>query len=154
VGFYGESPEQPVAVTSLGAEDLTIASKSYPCRVEQVETTSATSKTVTKLWRTDEVAPFVLKRETVTTMLETGAKSDESSMEVVSLGRRRTIRERLRAAVELRLVHRHARGKTVTLAWECDDVPGGIVEQNAEEFDGNDRLVRRTKLELVDYKAK
>lgn len=152
-GLYGEPTDQPVTVKEVGADNLTIAGKIYPCRLEQIETTSATGKVVSKIWRSDDVAPYVLKKET-TTITETGAKGDETTVEVVSLGRVRRVLARMRDSVELRLEQRNARGRTVTQAWQCEDVPGGIVAQQSEEFDANDRLVRRSKLELIDYQVK
>ncbi len=152
-GFYGEPADQAPTVKELGAENLVIGGKTYLCQLEQVETISPGGKVVSKIWRCDSTAPYILKKETTTTAPE-GNNKEESTIEVVSVGRQRRILARLRGAIELRLVNRNARGRTETQAWHCEDVPGGVVAQESKEFDTADKLVRRSRLELVEYLVK
>lgn len=138
----------------LGSEELTISGRAYPCRVERTTTTAAGRTLSVRTWTNDEVPPYLLKRESVTTDVASSMKIEEETLDVLTLGTPRKLLGVTRPAAELRLVTRNAKGRTVTQAWQSLDVPGGIIGQNSEEFDAQDHLLRRSRLELVDFAVK
>ena len=74
-------------------------------------------------------------------------------IEVTSLPQRRIL-ARFRPVAEVQITHRHPHGLTTARGINCPDVPGGIVSQSAEDFDASGKLLRRTKIELVDFETK
>jgi hypothetical protein len=153
-GLEGEPPEQIAAPKQIGSDNVAIGGQCIPCRVVEREMVGPETKTVIKTWQSSNVEPYVLKRAAYTTALEGNSPLYETSMEVVVLRAPRRVLNRLRDVSELKVVHRQPKGKTVTSAWTCGEVPGGIVAQKSQEFDTDDKLVRRSTLELVDYEAK
>lgn len=153
-GPEGARPDMPMAVTIAGQEDVSLQGRTFTCRVEQSETSVDGRKTVTRVWSSPEAEPFDLRRQTTIIDETSGKILDETTVEVVSLSPQRRILARSRPAAEIRIVHRHPRGSTTAQAVNCPDVPGGLVSQSTEEFDAEGKLLRRTKIELVDFETK
>jgi hypothetical protein len=152
-GLDGDRPA-PASVEVVGRETVTIQGRGYPCRVERSTTENDGRRTTTKLWTSPETAPFELRRETTIVDVATGRVLDETRVEVVSLAQPRRILARSRNVAEVRITHRHPRGQTTSQAYNCPEVPGGLVSQTSEEFAPDGKLLRRTKMELVDFETK
>lgn len=151
-GVHGETPEVAQAI-ELDPEDLQIDGRTYRCEVHQSESEVEGRRTVTKSWIAPQTTPFVLRRQTTTTDVASGRLLGETINEVVSLGERRVM-ARSRQVAEMRIVQRHPRGQTTAHAVSCPEIPGGLVSQTSEEFDTQGKLLRRTKMELVDFETK
>lgn len=153
-GHNGDTPEATAAPVKLVAhETIVIQGQKYDCRVDQTEQVVGAKRTITKIWNSADAAPFELRR--LTSVVDSaGNVIEETLMEVVSLSRQRRILARTRPTAEVRIVYRHARGRTQAQGVNCPEVPGGIVSQVAEEFDAAGQLLRRTKVELVDFETK
>lgn len=153
-GHNGDNPAAtPPAVKLVTHETVDVQGHKYDCRVDQTEQTADGKRTVTKIWNSAEAAPFELRR--LTTVLDNaGNVLEETLVEVVSLSLQRRILARTRPTAEVRIVYRHSRGRTQAQAVNCPEVPGGVVSQTAEEFDAAGKLLRRTKVELVDFETK
>ncbi len=151
-GYYGESPNDRSETKSLGSEQLTIDGRRVPCQVQQVVATSGQQQQVTKMYLSSDVEPFVLKRETTVIQEDGKTGSDfKTEAEVTAVDRPYyLLHENKRVAFE-RTIQRTSRGTNITFDWTCADVPGGIVARTSEELDGHDHVVRRSRLELVDY---
>jgi hypothetical protein len=152
--YYGEMPGQQAQVIVVGQEPVTIEGKVIPCTVERLEVEGPTTRTIARSWSSDEQPPYMLKHEAVTTDLHSGAKVDETTVQVRVLSGPRRILKRLRPASELTMVRKDTRGKVVTRTWTCADVPGGVVAQESDEFNSSDRILRRSRMELIDYAVK
>lgn len=152
-GPNGDRPERPATVTFVGEEDLRIQEQGYRCRMEQSELTADGKRTVTRVWTSAEAGPFELRRNTSIIDVATGKLIDETTIEVTSLPQRRIL-ARFRPVAEVQITHRHPHGLTTARAVNCPDVPGGIVSQSAEDYDADGKLLRRTKIELVDFETK
>lgn len=150
------APEDMAAdtVDDLGTENVVVDGRTYACRVERITARSAGRTVLIRTWINEDVAPFLLRREMTVSDTATGAKLEEESLEVIKLGTPCKVLDETRLAAEVRLVARSPKGRTVTQAWQSLDVPGGIVGQNSEEFDTQDHLLRRSRLELIDYAVK
>ena len=154
-GHHGERPEASTPITSIvGQEEIQVQGRKYSCRIEQTDVTVDGKQTTTKVWNSPDAAPFELRRLTTTVDTASGKVLDETLVEVVSLSLQRRILARSRPTAEVRIVHRHARGRTQAQAVNCPEIPGGIVSQQTEEFDADGKLLRRSKVELVDFETK
>ena len=150
-GFHGQRAGAGAKVKDLGTAELTIEGRKIPCRVEQLEETSAAAKTITKIYFSDAVAPYVLKRQSVTTDLEGKTTLNETTVSVVTLDLPWSVLAEIKSTALVHAVHKHAKGRTETWAITSFDVPGGVIHHASKEFDENGRLVRRSTLALVDY---
>jgi hypothetical protein len=151
-GFNGEPAGEEVrtVVTELGDAELEIQGRKIPCKIEQVELEGATSKAVTQIYYSETVAPYILKRQSKTTDPDGKVLSD-TTVDVIALDVPTNTRDGIRPAAHVKVVHKHAKGTTTTLAVTCMDVPGGIICHSLKELDESGRMVRRSWLELVDY---
>jgi hypothetical protein len=153
-GPHGERPDLPVEITVVGHEDVVLQGRTFPCQVEQSEATADGKRTVTRVWTSPEAEPFNLRRQTTVFDVQSAKVLEETTVDVVTLSHERRILARSRPVAEIRIVHRHPRGSTTAQAVNCPEVPGGLVSQSAEEFDADGKLLRRTKIELIDFESK
>lgn len=150
-GFYGERAGVEAKVTKLGTENLTIEGRKIVCQVQQVEETTPAGTTVTKIYFSDTVAPYVLKRESLTTDPAGKEKLNETSLTVVALNLPWRVLTEIKSTALVHAVCRDPKGTTETWAITSPDVPGGVIQHASKELSENGRLVRRSTLELVDY---
>jgi len=150
-GFHGELASPELRTKSEGPAQVTVEGRKIPCQIEQLELVGPTSKTVTRLYYSPSVTPYVLRRETVATDMESKNTLHSTLVELVALGMPCRVLGEIKTGVCVKTVHQHAKGTITTLALTCDDVPGGVVFHSAKETDQNSRLVRRSTLELVNY---
>lgn len=154
-GFFSEQPSDGAEMKLLGSTFVTVDGRQLPCQVRQVTSrNSGGGEQVTKLYLSESVEPFVLKRETST--VEKGVRAADhstSTAEVFALDRYRVHRE-LKSVAWERTIQRSTKGSNVTLDVTCVEVPGGIVARATKELDEKGRVIRRSSLELVDYHAK
>jgi hypothetical protein len=148
-GYYGETAGQTVGVKRISETTLTIDGRSIPCEVRQVVLNGDSGKQVSSVFYTDQVPPFVLRRETSSEGAE--EKQNSSLVEVVALDLPQRIRGELKPASYIKTTQKLPRGSKVTLEVHSDDVPGGVVAHWASELDSAGRVVRRSTLELLDY---
>ncbi len=150
-GWRGDTLDRDTTVKELGNDAVTISGTRIPCRVEESESVSPGGRLVTKLWISDRVSPYVLRRETTTYDHDNDEVVSQTQVEVVALSRAIRLLRRHRQAAELRVVQTHPGGVVRTTLWSSLEVPGGVVAQESEEFDAEGRLARRSKLQLVGY---
>jgi hypothetical protein len=152
-GPNGDRPEQPAVVTFVGEEDVRVQDRTFRCRMEQSELTADGKRTVTRIWTSPEAGPFELRRNTAIIDVASGKLIDDTTIEVTSLPQRRIL-ARFRPVAEVAITRRHPHGLTTARGVNCPDVPGGVVSQSAEDFGPDGKLLRRTKIELVDFETK
>lgn len=150
-GFSGEPADDKAKVSEKGTAQLDIQGRKINCKIQQIELESPAGKTVTQVYYSETVAPYVLKRESKTTDAE-GKVVSETTVEVIALDvPTNVLRGGIRPAAHLKAVNKTAKGTTTTLAVVCMDVPGGVVCHSLKEMDESGRMVRRSLLEVVDY---
>lgn len=152
-GLHGQTIDGQVVVESLANDTVTIEDREYRCRVEQVRIVSGETTTIAKAWYCDYVTPNLLRSESTTTENGTAELVHRRSVQVTGFVPRRRILARWGQAVSIRVVEQHRGGTTVATAVNCPEVPGGIIDEESQEYDADGRLVRRSKIELVDYSA-
>ena len=149
--FHGGLASREATVKNFGAAVVTIQGRRIPCKIEQVEVSTSTGKTTTKIYYSDSVEPYVLRRESVKTDPDGETVLSETTVEVVALDVPCRSISGLSRATHVKAIHKHAGGTTERVSVVSTAVPGGIVCQKSKELDENDHLVRRTTLELVDW---
>ena len=71
-------------------------------------------------------------------------------MEVIALGPCRVLADRRNAAF-IRTIEKKGDRTITTLETTCDDIPGGEVAHSSQEQNAENKTLRRTTLELLDY---
>jgi hypothetical protein len=151
-GWHGELASQDVKVTHLDDSEVVIRGRRIPCKVQQLEVVGPASKTTTKIYYSDTVEPFILKRESVSTDLEGKTKLGETTVEVMDVDVPCRILASIRNTFHVKAVHKSAKGgTTTTIAFTSTRVPGGVIRNDSKEYDASGRLVRQSTLELLDY---
>jgi len=150
-GIHGE-PEGKKQVTKvLGPEVAEIDGRKILCQVHEFEITDPEEKRVVKLFHSPDVAPHVLRRETVTTKLKGTRSTHRTTTSVVQIeGKKEVLNEEHPTSV-VETVRKNSKGTTVTESIHSGKIPGGLVAFRAEERDAEGRLVRQSRMELVDY---
>lgn len=152
-GFHGEMLGPNLTLGASTDGEVVIQKRKIPCKVQQLESVVPNGKTVTTIYYSATVAPFVLKRESVTTDSEGKNVLCETTVDVVGfnlpLGVK--IRGEPRNGIRTKTVRKSESGTTTTWADILPGVPGGVVGDTSKELDKAGRLVRRTTLVLIDY---
>ncbi|MCC7084673.1 MAG: hypothetical protein IT427_06670 [Pirellulales bacterium] len=151
-GFFSPQPSASAEMQWVGTGHVTIGDRRLPCQVRQVTASSGGTRHVTKLYLSDSIEPFVLKRETAT--IEANGKPATnltSTVEVIALDMPVHVQREMKSAAIERTIQHTPQGTSETLDWTCVDVPGGIVSRTSKELDEKGKLLRRSTLELVDY---
>ena len=146
-GFHGELAGPNVKLLPPTDGEVVIDGQKITCKVQQLEAAVLNGKTITTIYYSTSLAPYVLKRESVTTDPE--AKNALS--EVVGLNMPMRVRGETKNGVKMKTVYRSANGTVTTWADVLPEVPGGVVRNSSKEVDKNGRLVRRSTLDLIDY---
>ncbi|HIQ22491.1 MAG TPA: hypothetical protein EYH34_14805 [Planctomycetes bacterium] len=149
--FFGQLVNHKPEVVELDPAEVAIQDRQIPCRVFRVETRNETSRTVSTIYFSDAVEPYVLRRNSVKLDLETGKRLSETTVEVTETDVTCQVLGVLRRCAQVKWVHRHPAGTSTTLAITCTDVPGAVVCHTLKEYDKAGKLVRQSHLELVDY---
>lgn len=150
-GFHGELVLQGLKIKEAASEHVVIEGRKIACYVLQLEFSGPASKTVTKIYYCSKVAPYVLKRESVTSDLEGKNVQSETTIDVVALDMPYRVLAEIQDAAYVKTVIRQPKGTTTTFAVTSSHVPGGVIWRGSKELDQAGRLIRRSLLELVDY---
>ncbi len=151
VAFEDPSLQKISSRRVVGEQEVLIDGKRVRCRILQAIATIGRRKTTVTTYYSGSVAPFVLRRESSTTDGNGGALDSRIRAETIALDMPHRVLADMMTASHVKTVHTHAGGKTVSLAVQVLDVPGGVVSQTSKELDAQGRLIRRGTLELLDY---
>jgi hypothetical protein len=149
--FFGELTDHKIQTSELDPAEVTIQGREIPCQVYQLEIRNTASQTVTKIYYSDKVEPFILRREIVKSDLETGQKLSETTVEVIATDVPCKVLGDNHNCSKVRWVQEHANGTSTTVADTSTDVPGGTVSHTMKELDAEGQMVRRSSLALVDF---
>jgi len=150
-GFHGELVSEGLKTKEAGDGFVVIEDRKIPCKILQLEFTGPASKTVTNIYYSTEVPPYVLKRHSVTTDLKGNNSRSETTIEVVALDMPCKVLAEIQNTAFVKTVTKHPKGTTTTWAGTSAFVPGGVIWHSSKELDKDGRLIRRSTLELVDY---
>jgi hypothetical protein len=150
-GFHGELLTQGLKIKETGTGSVVIEGRTIPCKLLELEFSGPASKTVVNIAYSPTVAPYILKRQSVTTDLSGNNSRSETTMEVLELDMPFKVSAQIQSAAFVRTIVKHPKGTTTTLAATSTAVPGGVIWYSCKELDKAGRLTRRSTLELVDY---
>jgi hypothetical protein len=150
-GFHGEVLGPSLKIKELPDATVAVEERKIPCQVREIEWSDANGKTVSKIYYSATVAPYLLKKESTTTDAEGKSTLSETSVTVQALDMPCKILGCLHGAAYIKTMQKTPKGTVVTLAVACPDVPGGIISYSSKELDTAGRLVRRSTLELVSF---
>lgn len=150
-GFDNELAGPGATVHELGSGQVTIQDQKIDCKIQQWERTDVTGKTTAKVFYSDTVEPYVLRRETVRTDPQ-GKNRSETLYEVIAMGVPYSVLGEILSTAHVKTVHKDAEGgTTTTFARISMDVPGGVICHTLKEVNQKGCLMRQASLELVDY---
>jgi ribosomal protein L36 len=150
-GFHGEIICEDMKIKEPKAGQVTIEGQKIPCKILQLECPGPTNKTVTNVYYSPKVAPYVLKRESVTSDREGKNVLSTTTSEVVALDMPCKVGAEIKSSAVVWVVCKHPKGTITTQAITSTAVPGGIVSHWSKELGKNCRVVRRSTQELVEY---
>jgi len=150
-GWHGELAGRDVKVSHLGSGEVVIRNRRFPCKIQQHVVAGPSDKTTTRIYYSDTVEPFILKRESVTTELEGNAQLGETTVEVMDVDVPCRILASIRNTFHVKAVHTTGKGTATTIAFTSTRVPGGVIRHDSKQFDKKGRLIAQSSLELLDY---
>ena len=148
--YFGLSSGVPVQVKLVGKAHLELEGRKVPVEIRQVEESTPSGRTITKIYFSDRIAPYVLRRETRSTDAQ-GNLLAQTTSTVVALGLPWKVLSEIKQTALLHTFHQDTKGTVESWAIISAEVPGGVVCQASKEYDRTGRLVRRSSLELLDY---
>lgn len=150
-GFSGEPVSREIQIQAMKPIELEINGRVVPCRVEKREYDTVEGHTTVFVYRSDEVAPYVLQREAITAKPDSDVVIAKTTMKVIALDMPVNVMTEIKPTAVIRVVEERTSGRTVTITHSCDEIPGGTVWQSSTETNKEGVLVRRSILNLVDY---
>lgn len=137
-----------------GDQTLEVEERRLNCQVYEIAHSSTLQKTNTKTYFCSKVAPYVLRRETTTVNATNGNTESQTIMSAVALDMPFRVVSENKPTVHFRTHQKHPLGSISTLVIHCQEVPGGLVSQSSKELDAQNRVIRRSTVELIDYSVK
>ena len=155
-GFHGELLSPNLKIKEPTDGQIVIDDQKIPCKIQQSECSGPNGKTVTTVYYSMSIAPYLFRRESSVIDPE-GKTVGETTMEVTSLEMPRKVLDELnsvyntKSAFHVKTVHRNTKGTITTLAVISPEIPGGVISHSSNEVDKNGRTVCRNTLKLIDY---
>ena len=146
LGFHGEILAKDLKVQPPVEGSATVEGRKIPCRVYALESAGPTSKSVTKVYYSDSVAPYVLRRESLTTDSGGETTLSETTVEVEARDMPWKLLNHRKPATMIKTTQKHAKGTIVTWEIASPEVPGGVFAHTSKETDKNGRVTRRSTL--------
>lgn len=150
-GYLGEPEGRPTVVKAGEASTISIEERRINCKTFTVEFTEEDKKRFSKIYYADNVEPFLLRKDSVTTDPTGKNTLYETNETVVAMDMPYKVLNGMKTTAVMKTVRKNPKGTTVTLAVYAPDVPGGVVSHTSKELDANGRIIRRSTLEVVDF---
>lgn len=150
-GYCGEAEGQSAMFRNVSTATAVIEGKRIPCKVYEYQIDSETSKRTTKVYYSDQFAPYVLRKQTVATDTSGNMVLYETVEEVVAVQMPCKVKGEIVSSWHVNTTTHTPKGTTVTKAIHCAEVPGEVIAHTSKELDAAGRTLRRSTLELVDY---
>jgi hypothetical protein len=148
-GLYGESCTQELRIKPATNGQVVIDGQKISCRVQQLECAGAANSTITNVYYSDTVAPYMLRREATTTDPQGKSLLSETTVEIAALDMPGRVLGEIKSTALVKTIDKHPKGAVTTWAVTSPEVPGGVISHMSKETDASGRLVRRSTLELV-----
>ena len=115
-GFHGELAGPEVRTQPPTAGEVVVEGRKIPCRVQQIEFAGPNSKTATSIYYTDAVAPYVLRRESITFDADGKTVLGEATLDVIATDMPYRVLSEIKSAACVKTVQKHAAGMITTVA--------------------------------------
>jgi hypothetical protein len=153
VGFDGGTNGAPTGFRKAGEASLDLGGRAISCAILEHTSANADTRVVSRLHSSDEVPPFILRREIVTTSADGKQILEQTTMDAVAVDMPHKVLTELLSAAHVRTVQKQPNSSTFTLEVVCLDVPGGVVAHTSKDLDPSGNPVRHSALELLDYEV-
>jgi hypothetical protein len=150
-GFYGDAAVPNLKPKEPTEGHVVVEDRQIACKVQQLEIVGPTGKTTTSIFSSMTQAPYVLKRESVSSNGDGKEALNETRVDVLAFDMPVKVLGAIKAGSHVRTVSKNSKGTVTTLAVVLPDVPGGVVCHSSKEVDPTGRILRRSTLELVNY---
>lgn len=146
----GEASETIRAIeeTSLKIEGVAI-----PVQVGELSRRTEEGLLTARLFYSPLVPPYVLRRETTVRNAESSEVLVREVAETLWFGFPQRVKQGLQPTTVQSVVRNDPHGTTRTLRWLAAEVPGELIAAQSKELDAEGRLLRRSLIELIDYRA-
>jgi hypothetical protein len=149
LGYSGNAGGELVTGKKLGVTDVEVNGRKIPCEVRQVHIEGMGTKYEGTICVSPSIPPYVLRQEGTATAAPDGPKTT-TTVEVQSFGPFKVLADRRNAAF-VRTIEKRGDQTTTTMEITCDDIPGGEVAHSSQEQNAENKPLRRSTLELLDY---
>jgi hypothetical protein len=149
-GLHGETDGQRATIRRLGPAALKVADQKLTAQSAEIETDDKESRRVTQLRFGAGIVPYVLARRSLTFDKE-GKVQQETDVQTLKVQIPRIVLGMRLMTWETRTTQKYAAGTVVTDEVHCLDVPGGVIAHTSQETDDKGVVLRKSKLELVNY---
>lgn len=149
LGYSGSGVGEKVIAKKGGDAEVEVNGRKFPCQVRQITIEGAGTTYEGKVYVNPSISPYVLRKEGTLTSTSDGAKSTQV-VDIMALGPVRVLADR-RSAAFVRTIEKKSDRTITTVETTCDDIPGGEVARSSQEQNADNKTLRRTTLELLDY---
>jgi len=150
-GFWGQPSNQAATERIVGQNKLLIEGNEVPCTIHEASYTDGQHHTVSKQYVSPNQTPFVLKRETLTTVGDNTTPRYRTVSEVYALQMPYKIGNEIKIASHERLVRQTPEETLISLDVTVPEIPGGVVSRTTKELDTAGRLIRHSTMEIISY---
>src|SRR5207248_2943887 len=109
--------------------------KSVNCQIREYDIIDGDLRKKVRVYYSDEVAPYVLRREILSTSLDGGIRKLHSQYDVLAINMPQRILKRLVPVAVTRMIQQTDTTSTTTVAQQASDVPGSVVAASTKELD-------------------
>jgi hypothetical protein len=135
-------------------EILEIDGVKFNTQVYEIISEEPLQRRVTTLYFHPDNPPYVLKRDVAVTDKNTEQVINRTEIVVTSLNKPIEVLNIPQVGWQVKIVQHQADLTMTTVEVHCADVPGSLVSHNMLVTDKSDRIVRHTRLEVIDFDVK
>lgn len=150
-GLHGENVGDRVVAKVLKDQIANVNGEKIRCQVHLYRIPQDEQEKVVKVFYSPRVSPYIFRRETVTLLGPDRKTTDQSNAHVVAIAQPYTVLDETVQTSHYRIEQKTDKGSTVTVAIHAPDIPGEVVAYTSSELDDTGRLIRRSRMELLDY---
>lgn len=150
-GFWGQPTDQPATERVAGQDKVLIEGKEVPVTIHEASFSDGKHHTVSKQYVSPNQAPFVLKREALTTVGENPTPRYRTVSEVYALQMPFKIGNEIKIASHERIVRQTPEETLISLDVTVPEIPGGVVSRTTKELDTSGKLIRHSTMEIISY---
>ncbi len=150
-GYCGQQNGQHAMYRRVGDAMLMIGGEHVNCEKREITLADGPRSRTVTIFYSAIVSPFVLRRES--SAVDAEGVPYSSVTEVVSYNEELEVLGEVVKTAKLKTTFKQGKMTRVTVETVSDSVPGGVIRHTSQETDEQDRVVRRSTLELLGYEV-